>query len=68
MALKKYSEFTDLSQEILERDLLNAITQLHSLKLEHKVKGLQNPTQIRFLRKEVAMMKTELTKRTSTQS
>lgn len=68
MALKKYSEFTGMNDEILERDLNTAVHELHRLKLEHKIKGLQNPSQIRFLRKEVAMMKTELTKRSSTQS
>ena len=68
MALKKYSEINGMNSEILERDLKNNLEDLHRLKLEHKVKGLQNPVQLKFLRREIAMMKTELTKRTSTQS
>ncbi len=67
MALKKYSEITGMNSETLERDLKNNINDLHRLKLEHKVKGLQNPVQIKYLRREIAQMKTELTKRTSTQ-
>ncbi len=67
MALKKYSELTGMNSETLERDLKNNIADLHRLKFEHKVKGLQNPVQIKHLRREIAMMKTELTKRTSTQ-
>ena len=31
--------------------------------MEHAVKGLSNPTQLRHKRKELAMMKTELRKR-----
>jgi large subunit ribosomal protein L29 len=68
MALRKYSEITGMNSETLERDLKNNISDLHRLKLEHKVKGLQNPVQIKYLRKEIAMMKTEMTKRTSTKS
>ena len=68
MALKKYSEITGMNSEILERDLKDNTENLHRLKLEHKLKGLQNPVQIKFLRREIAMMQTELTKRTSTQS
>ncbi len=67
MSLKKYSELVEIKSEVLEQDLQNNINNLHQLKLEHKIKGLQNPTQIKFLRREIAMMKTELNKRTSTQ-
>lgn len=65
MALKKYNEFAGLDTEILERDLNAAVSEWHRLKLEHKIKGLQNPVQIRHIRREIAQMKTELTKRTS---
>lgn len=65
MALKKYSEFAGLDTEVLERDLNTAVTEWHRLKLEHKIKGLQNPVQIRHIRREIAQMKTELIKRTS---
>ena len=68
MALRKYNVFTGMNQETLEKDLTNAINQLHTLKLEHKVKGLQNPKQILFLRREIAMIKTELTKRSPVQA
>ncbi|MBP8724533.1 MAG: 50S ribosomal protein L29 [Saprospiraceae bacterium] len=66
MALKKYTEFAGLDNEVLERDLRQAVEELSRLRVEHKVKGLQNPVQIRHLRKEIAKMKTEMTKRSST--
>jgi large subunit ribosomal protein L29 len=68
MALKKYSEITGMNSETLTRDLKNNIEDLHRLKLEHKMKGLQNPVQIKFLRREIAKMQTEMTKRSATQS
>ena len=68
MAIKKYSEITGMNSEVLGKDLTDNINDLHRLKLEHKVKGLQNPVQIKYLRREIARMKTELTKRASTQS
>ncbi len=63
MALKKYKEIVSLSDEILDRDMHAATVELHRLKLEHKVKGLQNPAHIRHLRRELAKMQTEKTKR-----
>lgn len=68
MGLKKYSAFAGLDTEVLERDLNAAVSEWHRLKLEHKMKGLQNPVQIRHIRKEIAQMKTELTKRTSSKA
>ncbi|MCC6753168.1 MAG: 50S ribosomal protein L29 [Saprospiraceae bacterium] len=65
MALKKYTEFAGLASDVLERDLRQAVEELSRLRVEHKVKGLQNPVQIRHLRKEIARMKTEMTKRSS---
>jgi large subunit ribosomal protein L29 len=68
MAIKKYSEITGMNSEVLEKDLAVNINDLHRLRLEHKVKGLQNPVQIKYLRREIARMKTELSKRATTQS
>ncbi|MBK8955301.1 MAG: 50S ribosomal protein L29 [Saprospiraceae bacterium] len=65
MALKKYSEFAGLETEILERDLNAAVAEWQRLRHEHKIKGLQNPVQIRHVRREIAQMKTELSKRTT---
>jgi len=68
MATKKYSDISGLSDEALEKDLHAAATELHRLRHEHKVKGLQNPMNIRHLRREIAKMNTEMTKRTSTKA
>lgn len=63
MGLKKYSEFTSMKDEALKTELSSSKNKLNSLKFEHKVKGLSNPTEITHLRKEIAQMSTELTKR-----
>ncbi|MBK6571195.1 MAG: 50S ribosomal protein L29 [Saprospiraceae bacterium] len=63
MGLKKYSDIINTELETLERDLKVAKDNLHKLKFEHKVKGLSNPSVIRHLRREIAQMNTELTKR-----
>lgn len=68
MSIKKYSDVAGLSNEALEKDLKAAEHELNKLRHEHKVKGLQNPMQIRHLRKEIAQMNTEWTKRTSSKS
>lgn len=68
MALKKFSEIIKLDTEVLEQDLKAAVAELHRLRLEHKIKGLQNPRHISHLRKEIAMMKTEQTNRSSTKA
>ena len=63
MALKKYKELTSLNDETLAKDLAEATANYHSSKFEHTIKGLANPTELRHMRKEVAMMETEIRKR-----
>ncbi len=63
MALKKYKDIVNTDEGTLSQDLSNVKTELARLKLEHKLKGLPNPSQIRHLRREIAQIKTELRKR-----
>ena len=63
MALKKYKELTNLNDETLAKDLAEATANYHSSKFEHTIKGLANPTELRHMRREVAMMETEIRKR-----
>ena len=63
MALKKYKELTSLNDETLAKDLAEATANYHSSKFEHTIKGLANPTELRHMRREVAMMETEIRKR-----
>ena len=63
MALKKYKELTSLNDETLAKDLAEATANYHSSKFEHTIKGLANPTELRHMRREVAMIETEIRKR-----
>jgi len=63
MALKKYSDFTNLNDETLAKDIAEARANYHSSKFDHTIKGLANPTELRHMRREVAMMETEVRKR-----
>lgn len=59
----KQEEITKLSVEDLRGHVGTMTEQLAKMKLTHSVAPLENPIQIRNLRKTVARLKTELTKR-----
>ncbi|WP_299204322.1 50S ribosomal protein L29 [Brumimicrobium sp.] len=61
----KQEEITQLSLEDLKDRLDNSTEQLEKLILTHKVSPLENPLQIKSLRKTIARLNTELTKRNS---
>jgi len=59
----KTSEITELTTpEIIER-IANSSEELVRMKLNHSVNPLDNPMKIRFARKNVARLNTELRKR-----
>ncbi|MBK9272530.1 MAG: 50S ribosomal protein L29 [Saprospiraceae bacterium] len=66
MKTRKYSDFVNMELETLQKDLSLAKENLAKLRFEHKVKGLSNPAAIPVLRREIAQMNTELTKRKNT--
>ncbi|MFT5859750.1 MAG: large subunit ribosomal protein L29 [Flavobacteriaceae bacterium] len=59
----KQQEITQLSVEDLRTQFANLREQLAKMKLTHSVAPLENPLQLRYVRRTVARMKTELTKR-----
>lgn len=61
----KQEEITQLSLEDLKDRLDNSTEQLEKLILTHKVSPIENPLQIKSLRKTIARLNTELTKRNS---
>ena len=61
----KQEEITQLSLEDLKDRLDNSTEKMGKLILTHKVSPLENPLQIKSLRKTVARLNTELTKRNS---
>lgn len=63
MKKRKYSDFASMELETLNKDLKLAKENMVKLKFEHKVKGLSNPAAIPGLRREIAQMNTELSRR-----
>ena len=63
----KQKEITILTDDELNDKLGAFQKNLHDMKLTHAVSPLENPLQIRNLRRTIARLKTELLKRTNKQ-
>ena len=59
----KYQDIQAMSIEELHSELADATETLGRLNLDHAVKGLENPLELRNVRKAVAQMKTEVRSR-----
>lgn len=59
----KQQEITTMSLEDVKDNLSNFSEQLSKMKLTHKIAPMENPLQIRHVRRTIARLKTELTKR-----
>ena len=59
----KQQEITKLSVEDVKKKIADFSEQRAKMKLSHKVAPMENPIQIRDVRKSIARLNTELTKR-----
>lgn len=59
----KQQEITKLSVEDVKKNITKFSDQLVKMKLTHSVAPMENPIQIRNIRKTIARLNTELTKR-----
>ncbi|MBR6980570.1 MAG: 50S ribosomal protein L29 [Prevotella sp.] len=59
----KINEVRELSTQDLVERLEGAMANLQQLKMNHAITPLENPMQIRMVRKDIARMKTELRQR-----
>ena len=59
----KQQEISKLSIDDLKKQVLSETEKLTKMKLGHKVTPLENPIQIRDVRKQIARLNTELRKR-----
>jgi len=59
----KNSEIIELSTEELAAKLSEEKSQLTKLKFAHAVSAIENPTRITKVRKDIARLNTEITKR-----
>ncbi|GAA4157470.1 50S ribosomal protein L29 [Chryseobacterium ginsenosidimutans] len=57
----KKADIKNLSAEEVQAQLADAKVQFSKMKLAHKISPLENPIQIRDLRKTIARLNTELT-------
>lgn len=64
----KTSEIRELSRTELEERLDTEVVSLARLKMNHAVSPLDNPLKIRFSRRLIARMKTELSKRPNSEN
>ena len=56
----KMTELKDLDVKELTEKLENAQAQLNQMKLNHSISPLENPSQIKAVRRDIARKKTEL--------
>jgi large subunit ribosomal protein L29 len=59
----KQQEITKMSVEDVKKRITDFSEQLVKMKLTHGVAPMENPLQIRHLRRTIARLKTEVTKR-----
>jgi large subunit ribosomal protein L29 len=61
----KYTEIKDLSVTELKKNSLKKMEELYEMKVKNNLGQLANPLQIRFLKKDIARMKTALTSKSA---
>jgi large subunit ribosomal protein L29 len=60
MASKKFLELQTMSVESIETELNQSKSDLNRMKFDHGSKGIENPLEIKSLRRDIARLKTEL--------
>jgi large subunit ribosomal protein L29 len=63
MAIEKLSDFSSYADIELQGELEKLATTYQQLRFEHAIKGLQDPRDIRTVRRNIARVNTELRKR-----
>jgi large subunit ribosomal protein L29 len=63
MASKKSIELKGMAVESLNEELKMAKTDLNKMKFDHASKGLENPLELKTLRRDIARLSTEIRSR-----
>jgi len=63
MASKKFLELADMSQEQLQSEYEITLAGFNKMKIDHAIKGLENPLALREVRRDVARLATEIRRR-----
>jgi len=59
----KSKELKELDTKVLEEKLKSEVARLQQLKMTHAVSPLENPSQLRLIRHDIARLKTEIRQR-----
>jgi len=59
----KYAEIKELTTEEIKANIVSSKMNLTKMKFSHALSALENPLKINALRKDIARLNTELTKR-----
>lgn len=60
MAIEKLNDLSGLSESDLKTELEGLVNKYQKLQFEHAVKGLENPLNLRAVRRNIARVNTEL--------
>lgn len=63
MATKNTIELRELADDVLKNELAEAQIDLGKMKFEHAIKGLENPLELRTVKKQIANIHTEIRRR-----
>lgn len=63
MASNKTVELRNASEADLQDQLTETVASLEKMKFDHTVNGIENPLQLRAIRRDVARIKTEIRRR-----
>ncbi len=63
MATKKFLELQEFNDADLLTELEGIEAEYHKMRFDHNVRGLDNPMEMKELRKDIARLKTEIRRR-----
>ena len=63
MASKKFIEVQEFTDEDLINELVETQTHFKKMKFDHAIKGLDNPLNIRAVRRDISRLSTEVRRR-----
>lgn len=63
MASAKFIELQSFSDEDLQAELQETKRQYQRMKVDHSIRGIENPLDLREIRRDVARLKTEVRRR-----
>jgi len=60
MPSKKYIELQEFTEDELQSELTETVSQYQKLKFDHALRGLENPLVLREVRRDIARLRTEV--------